>query len=493
LFSFGEVLRKCIDKNDIKIYQLAQKSGIERTSIQKIMSRGSIPSEENFQSLINALSISSFEKDELLTAYKISKDGEFLYNQRIQVKRLIDRMCEVQQLSTPMKNNFQIKEKADESRRETEVINGELSVNHALESLLSREADFYKNPCVRFIMPHDYNFFYDNLFLKYCKNPALKIECLFEFSKKNEIVKEKRNSNLDVIGALMPFIMKAGGSFTAYYLYSAFPVKYVPTVATPYFLITHDCVTAFTIDLQTAIIFRNAEIIECYNKIFDDMKHKAQPLIGYVESLEDSIMFYGDIEKSGATGISGFGSHPCVAVYYNKEVLEAHIPHGLPSREQMIEVITMLGSGLRKLADKGNTPSFFTLDGFNLFVNKGVIETIMEGFFRTCTPPERAEVIKKMITDTENDSILYRAINTSNIKVPSCFYTDVFPNSHMNIVIGSPVDGKTADISTIKIGESSIVAAFHDFLVNSVDSDLVYSKADTLKVLREALETLTNL
>jgi transcriptional regulator with XRE-family HTH domain len=477
---FGEVLKKCIDKNGISIYKLSQSSGVGRTYIHKIISQGSVPSEENFNKLLTALAVSPFEKDELVTAYKISKDGEFLYNQRIQVKRLIDKMCAVQEFNAPLKVDIQASERT-EAIKEIEVISGEFSVNHAINSVLSHE-----NSLVRFIMPHDFNFFYDNLFLKFCENPALNIECVFEFTKMGNLISENNNINLEIIETLTPFIMKASGNFSAYYLYSLFPAKYASTATTPYLLITTNQVVLVATDLQSAVVFGNADLIAYYSQLFTDMKQKGQALITRIESLTESIAFYKDL--SNAEGVSGFGSHPCISIYYDREATKTHLPPDLPNREQMIDMLLIIYEGFQKLTESGHISSYFTYEGFDLFCRKGIIETITERFFRAYTPPERAEVIRKMLTDTENDKMIYRVVNTSNMKIPACFYADIFNGSHMNLIIGTP--DSDGEISTLKIAESSIVEAFHDFLVNAVNTEFVYSKSDTLKVLREALKTL---
>jgi transcriptional regulator with XRE-family HTH domain len=483
---FNTVFKKCIEENKINRNQFAKTSGVSREYLYKLTNRD-IPTEETFQKVYNALPVSPTEKEELLKAYKISKDGEFLYNQRIQIKKLIDKMCAIQEHTANTPTQSRMSYDIQQNDKDIEVINGELPVNHTIDSILT-QAVCCENPCVRFVMPYDYNFFFDNLYLKYTNNPDLKVECLFEFSKNTDIIKKKHNINLDIIQTLMPFIMTASGNFSAFYQYSLYPAKYVTTAPMPYFMITPNSVIAITADLQGAIILKNLDVIQFYNKLFDDMNHKGKPLIEQIATLKDSIEFYAQTAIKEISGISGFGSHPCISIYYDKEILNTHIPLEVPNREQVVEMTMTVCNGMRGYAKLGNNSAFFTLDGFESFVREGIIETIAEGFFNAFTPPKRAEIIKKMIKDTESGKMNYRVINTSNLKVPACFYADVFTDSHMNLVMGSPTNGGV--ISTIKIDEPSIVEAFRDFLVNSINTDFLYSKDDTLRVLNKALEEI---
>ena len=485
---FGEKFQKIREDNKINIYRLTQKAGIERTIVHKIITGDRIPQAEYVHKLIAALPVSPFEKDELRTAYHISKDGEFLYNQRVQVKRLIERMHDVQAFMERMIPPASPIQSAgmEEYTDIVNVVHGELSVNGLIGDMLDSETRT-ENPRVRFIIPHDHVYFYDTLFQK-CRVSMIKAECLFEFSKTMDITKARRNANLDVIDALLPFIMYAPGSFEAHYVYSVHPAKHTAVLPMPYFIITSGRVATFTTDMKNAITFNSGDVAEFYGGIFDGMKEKGDTLNRRVTSVEEIAEYYADTTKTDAPSISGFGSHPCIALYYDRATLDAHLPPVLPGREQMIEMLQMPSNYMRNLSQKGGIPAYFTSKGFELFVNEGAIPTIDNRLFRDYTPPEIAETLRKMISDTENGGMLYRVINASKIKIPDCFYVDVFSGSRMNIVIGSPnpADG----VNIVNILEESVVDAFHDFLTGAAASEITYSKDDTLQTLRAALEGL---
>ena len=483
---FGEKLQKIIENNEINVYRLTQQAGIERTMIHKIISNTRIPDAEYVRRLIAALPVSPFEQEELQTAYNISKDGELLYNQRGQVKRLIEKMYDLQKLYPAIETAApRVEENAD--RPEIEVIRGELSLNRLVDDVLRREA-LEPNPYVFLTIPHEYTFFFDSLFLHSCKNPALKVECLFEFSKNADIAREKYNANLDIIDTLLPFIMHGGSNFTAYYVYSVYPAKYTATIPMPYFVGTSGCVVAIAADLQSAIVYRNAGVTNQYRQAFDNLKGKGQPLIGSLASMEDIAKWYAENADKDSTTLSGFGSHPCIAMYYDRVTLNALMLPDLPNRDVLLNVLETVYHGTNRMLRNGNNPSYFTLEGFDVFVREGRIETISEAFLRPYTPAARAGVIRKMIADTESGLMLYRVINTAKIRTPSKFYADVFSGSHINFAMGGPDSQKR--ISTVHICETGVTEAFHDFLLNAINTDMLYSKADTLREFYTALDKL---
>lgn len=477
--SFGETLKRCIKDNNINVYQLAKKSGVTRTYIYKFSSKDSIPNEELFEKLIAALPVSPFEKDELRMAYLISKDGEFLYNQREQVKRLIERMHDIQAFR--QWENIHVSQVPAAKDEAIEVMYGELSVNGLIEDMLTREMQ-NESPFIRFIMPHGHNIFYEMLLQKHIRLP-FKTECIFEFSKLAEIGKARRNTNLDVIETLLPFTLSAENGFQAYYVYSFSPIKVTATLPMPYFMVASGRVATFTADMQTAVLLNSEQAAKCYGGIFDNMKEKSNPLTKRITSFEEIVQYYVNCVEKEVTGMSGFGSHPCIALYYDTETLEARISAEVSNREQLIKSMEIVPQFMQSLTKNG-IPSYFTLNGLDVFVKEGIIQTLRA--FREYSVQERINTLQKMITDTENDAMLFRIINTSKLRIPDSFYMDVFSGSHINIV-------KAFDtgLSTVNISEESVVEAFHDFLNSTAAAEIAYSKNDTLQTLHSALETLT--
>jgi hypothetical protein len=481
---FGKKLQKVIESNQINVYRLTQQAGIERTMIHKIIANARIPEAEYVHKLIAALPVSPFEREELQAAYNISKDGEFLYLQRGQVKRLIEKMYSLQ--TYPPAETGASPAEVSSDKPETEIIRGGLSVNRLMDEILRQEAQ-ESVPCVFFNLPHEYAFFFDNLYLRVCQNPALTVECMFEFSKNNDIVLEKHNVNLDIIDVLLPFIMRGGG-FNATYVYSLYPAKYTSAIPMPYFVGTSNCVVTLESNMQSGIVIRNTEVTRHYRQIFDSLKDKGQPLLGYADSMEEAVAYYSQNADTDSAALSGFGSHPCIASYYDRETLDDLMPPELPDRDRLLDMTQAVYQSANRLLKKGSNISFFALDGFEVFVREGRIETISEGFMRAYSPSARAKTIRRMIADTEKDLMQYRIINTSNIKIPARFYADVFSGSCVNLVMGG--SDTQSRINTVNIYEPGVVEAFHDFLTKMIGTDLVYSKADTLREFYSALETL---
>ena len=91
---FSELLREYINKKDITIKALAEKCGIDRTYLHKILKgERKVPSMEFVENISLQLMLSAEDKSRLIELYSISEMGEEVYNRRKQVSKIIHDMA----------------------------------------------------------------------------------------------------------------------------------------------------------------------------------------------------------------------------------------------------------------------------------------------------------------------------------------------------------------------------------------------------------------
>ena len=282
------------------------------------------------------------------------------------------------------------------------VARGEFNVNNMIDDVLNREL-YAESPRACFFMPHDYGYFYDVLFSKYRHSGAFLIKCLFEFSKSEDMVVRQRNENLDVIKTLLPFIMRSRGGFEAYYFYSSSPLRERSIFPMPYYLITSQYALTITADIQTAILHFDPAVRDCYSQIFADAKTKARPLIFNITSMLETVNYYGSKTGVVCNGISGFGSHPCISYFLDRDIINGHMSAELPQRDMIVDMTASVYDHMNNTANNGISASYFTLEGLNIFVGRGLIETLSDRIFLPFSTEERKNILSLMISATENN------------------------------------------------------------------------------------------
>ena len=85
---FSELLKEYIKKKDITIKALAEKCGIDRTYLHKILKgERKVPSVDFVENISLQLMLSTEDKSRLMELYNISEMGEDVNNRRKQVKK----------------------------------------------------------------------------------------------------------------------------------------------------------------------------------------------------------------------------------------------------------------------------------------------------------------------------------------------------------------------------------------------------------------------
>lgn len=91
---FSELLKEYIKKKDITIKALAEKCGIDRTYLHKILKgERKVPSVDFVENISLQLMLSTEDKSRLMELYNISEMGEDVYNRRKQVSKIIHDMA----------------------------------------------------------------------------------------------------------------------------------------------------------------------------------------------------------------------------------------------------------------------------------------------------------------------------------------------------------------------------------------------------------------
>lgn len=91
---FSELLREYIKKKEITIKALAEKCGIDRTYLHKILKgERKVPSVDFVENISLQLMLSTEDKSRLMELYNISEMGEDVYNRRKQVSKIIHDMA----------------------------------------------------------------------------------------------------------------------------------------------------------------------------------------------------------------------------------------------------------------------------------------------------------------------------------------------------------------------------------------------------------------
>ena len=142
--SLGNLIRKYIAENGLTIYKTAAMAGVNRTTLQKVLSDERNASEELIKKLLSILKLSPSEEKELRELFEIQQIGEDVYLQRQYIKRSIEAMAGLDGWfsHSPAINetSFAFQEEELIVQAESSLVRGLPSVRHLFYTSIARYA-----------------------------------------------------------------------------------------------------------------------------------------------------------------------------------------------------------------------------------------------------------------------------------------------------------------------------------------------------------------
>ncbi|MCL1879569.1 MAG: helix-turn-helix domain-containing protein [Actinomycetia bacterium] len=420
---FGEQLRHAQQGSGVSVSELARLSGIERTTLHKFISGERMPKLQQVETLLQAMSLSPDEKAELLATFEVTRSGEGQFRQRQKVLSVIKDISQAYSAGLPSNDRDSVLIEPPEILRRETE---SLSGEFTINNLIA-ELISGEEHILYFSMPHDYQFFYDLLLKKHLASPKLTGNGFFSFVKA-----KKAYLNLNILAAIAPFLT-LGDRFLAYYVYSDAERKDLFAVPFPYFIHSSRYTLLLSEGLNRAIVSKN-------NAIRDSFQ------ITCMDYLEASSM--------------------------------------LLSRGSMITQLLDDCSYSQTDDPTGGDFRIIGFDGQLSFVETGQLSMLPPDRLDPFDDEGRRRQLQKLLAEAIGNTAKVRLLNPAKLALPNGFFLANLGGR--SLVLSDAYDARSTG-RIIRIAESSLVGAFSDFFVNVPDSDLTFSKAETIQAIQDAL------
>jgi len=476
---FGECLRELVLDNQVNVYGFAKTAKIERTLLHKIMSGARLPSTDYLSLLVDALPISPQERQRLLKCYDISKVGEFKYNQRIQVKSIIESIAAIEDgLEIPPglpATGFSF-----DSASST-TVTGHFAVNNLIKALIE-EAVSNSRQEVDFVIPESYLFFYNELLSYYLRNPKMRIRHVIAFSKKLDMT-NNTNKNLHMLSQVMSFsFAPASGYFPCYYYQSSTDADFAH--AMPYFLLTSSGrLLLIGKDLNRAALISDPDIVNMYRESFSEMLVQSTPLIKRFDSAPELLAHLVstdyDCENEPYHWIE---PEPCIGPFFSDEEIDGLIMPEIPFRNRIVELLFQHYDFLR--SNQICNINVCTAAGLKSYIDSGHLYYSPKEYMIPAPRDMMRSALSRLSDKVADNKVKLLFTNPSKFTVPGKLLFSINKRTGINFILCS---GESSALRAICLSEDSINEAFADFIESIESSELVFSASDSLALLNNAI------
>ena len=406
---FSKFIKKILEKNDMTIYGLSKQTGIERTSLNRMVNSKRIPDYCTFEKICECLRMAPADRCILEELFWKEKLGIKVYSQRRKIKSML--------------NSLHLSGYSNK-------VNGRLNcydaVNDIPEMYGQRPDNTLKfdkvkkniNAMVKDVIHSDLEkIIYTNISASY-STLFNEIELLCEmYDNKLELNQylilttnpdNYRNPtyNLEVLCSVFPMIFFRNIVYKPFYAYGDCLQDDDYNDVFPYYLISSNEMLLISDSMDDCIKVTDIEHINAYIR---QIKNKEKNMYHFWESCDgekEGLFRYIDKAKDMGIVRYSYEFYPCLIPYSKLEELSSVIEEY--NAQAILEPWKQLEES-RQLYRKneGDVPytNICSEDGIEYFARTGKVESQAAMYFPVMSVERRIDVLKKIISDNKNDII----------------------------------------------------------------------------------------
>lgn len=465
---FNQLLDKYIERSDISVRKLSEKSGFSRPYISGMRS-GKIPSPdyEKIKILISLLNLSIYEEKELLDAYwsaRIGKEDERIFTIAQDMIERIDCVYDsnIQSHYQHVLPNYQ-------------NITGEADVLLFARMLFENQ----NNSTIKILLPGIKREFYNMLSQVLRMNDSIVVEHIFclDNEKKSRCI-----NNMKVLNNLIYCIL-SGPCYESYYYYDDFRPNIWNGIL-PYCIITENQIMLISADYRNAYLSSDNAMKAVYEKRFDEIKKRCsvfvQPIVSIEEYLQIWSQFMGFNSESDNQAVN-IEYEPCVALSIPDWVVNNMLTEADFNTKAVIKDYLAYISQLENV----EIINCFKLSGLQEFIETGRIAALPFDVYKPCTTEEKIAVLEAYIDATKSENLSARVIDDQTIHMPDDFQVSTNPNGDVIMQYQEKSNGMI-----YQLNEPYSKAGISKFIRYFEHSRFVKTEQETMEILYEAVEQL---
>ena len=316
----------------VKMYQVAERCGIDRSTVYQIFKGDRQPgSLEVVSQLARALQLDPTQTEELSVAYKISRMGDLNYSRRQKVLEFFNSFCpginppEAAALLTPDPS-----EERDVLTKPCGVCVGEEQVNAVVRTVVESELA-RRDGLIQIMAQPEYQFLFQILC---AASPADGCKIQHILCLENSEAADTALYNLRCLKTATDLLLAPAG-YTPFYYYDNVNAHFRNHMLLPYAVITGTCAVQISYDLRRAVYYSGKEQAAFFRGIFDEALKRSTLMVKTLDTISDSLEFYLKHNTQGPA-LCGCNAEPCLIPYLDRTMLEKYAKP-IDNREELLE------------------------------------------------------------------------------------------------------------------------------------------------------------
>lgn len=475
-----DLLKEHIENSGYTIYSFANRSKINRTTLQKILSGDRTLNQETLQQIIDYLPLTPNEFTELQTAFLIYTIGESRYHDRMYIKDFLEWHSSVFfSYASIFQDRKPLKAEHPLMNTESQLLAGRGTLIQALYMLLHNSPYQCHQLCTYSLFHKD--FFYDlSNMVSQLPNKEIQLEHLFAVDKATQ---EHKGSyyNLNLFTNMIPYILQNFNNSTFRYYYGNIAAFDPDGIFFPYFILLEDAVILTSSNFETSLYLSSPDIVSYYTTHFRRMynvslsfTHNTISAIHFLNYAVDTFTppeLYHCIENQ-----------PSPLILLDAEILEHVLRKDILNRDTILKQIHIYQKNMQ--SQQGIF--YFTRSGLDLFARNGIYSELKSYTTKPFSVDDRIHILNKILAHNKQGAQKYIMINERYLN----------PNPHFSLAIKEPnttiiqIKHDNGDTRFCEFHENTLYDAFLDFFTSMPLHQFALSLEETNTYIRQLIKEL---
>ena len=486
----GDKLKQYIDESGYTVYRLSKLSGVNRTSIVRMLNSNRVPERENIERLFPFLKLTPAEKDNVWKLYETSACGEDVFYRREYVLNMLLSLFNSKVIDSghiPNKNDS-LPDIDKKSILEGRYVTSAVETARLMSLLMQSERNI-NDICI--FSPFTSEFTDNIIRLIFSMGiPDMKIRHLVHFVKNPDKAGDV-TYNLKVLSKLLPYASMENARYESRYMYINTPVTPDSMVPFPFYMIFGSYLVLISADFETAFFTSAQNIVNYYRSLFEKTSTLSEPLVNSNSSLEAFIERYRNVSTPRVRRYS-IELQPPLIDTADLKLLNKTALTDLMDFQEFLELYEKRTNLLHE--DK-KPVILFSLNGLTDFAGTGRISTLPEQYFGPFPITDRIFLLEKLKLACMHDDKKIRMLNPISFPITN---NAIFSLEKDKRVIIGDRDIKEIKYRQIYLTEPTIVESITDFFDYVLEhpivySDLIYSREDTLSEIDACISKLCDI
>lgn len=472
----SDLLTALLQEKKLSLGQLSQGCAFDRATLYHYFSgKRPLKNRAHLDTICSAMHLTPKERSRIEEAYQITCLGQNVYWRRKKMQELLQSLDSIHDELPPQTLPLPALPKS------AGLLHGNLDISRTVSAIISR-AYRLGQPVDILLQPEHMELLEMLRFVGSTPSETVlrHIICLESDASNGQI------HNIKLTRRILQYGM-ATQNYTPLYYYGNSAERFNASALFPGLIVTPDVALQLTWDNKSAILHTDPDIIDFFQSRFSEIAEQCKPILFCCNNAQDSLILSVEVPNRFCSGrMFSMGGGLCSGMFLTEEMIRTYLNPQLPDYETIVNFATKAAADALSYKKSCHAQHLISTEAVESFLQTGYLPEFPQIYWRTpLSKKHRRYFLQKNL----------EACREGWYRIRLCHRGHAIPGPQWSIgfwqgealLLQHCVNDRSR---TFLLQEPGLLAAAADYFESILDSDVLYSEAETMAQLQHWIDTL---